>query len=533
MSVPPSRQPDGQPASRRPSPVWLVLVLALPVLVVGAMTFSRFDGLYGQDPFAYYDYAVGPLRTAMQSLQLPPPFTWPPGYPLLIALASFMVGVTPRAGQLVSLLTGALTPIFTALLAYEVWSKSSEPSEHASRFMAHALPLLAGLLVALTGQLWQSSVVVMSDTTGLAAVTLGAWALACYGRREGPRAVIWLMLTAAAVAYALLTRWAYALVAVPFTVYALLLLARRDRSVAIRHGLAAAVVALIVMTPVLAPAIRSFTTTGGELPFAVDLQVYSWNPLNAFRREFVTADGLLSYSWPNGLWYGLAPAHRFYFTPLLAPLLILGLWAVIRRHAAAPLFLLVGWAAAIFIFHAGAPWQNFRFNLAHLPPLAILAAIGVELIALRLAGIKRVMVRRLALAALALYLLAGMALMARGGRALTRSFVDRKDHDLALVRQVEEQTPPDAQVLAFGLTLTLQHYAGRTTYELYYQDETSLAALLAADRPVYLLLDVTNAEDQWMGLPPEENYRWLQEHANLVKVADLPPLTLFEARDAP
>ncbi|MCB0205300.1 MAG: P1 family peptidase [Anaerolineae bacterium] len=232
------------------------------------MTFSRFDGLYGQDPFAYYDYAVGPLRAALQALQLPPPFTWPPGYPILVALASFVLGVTPRAGQVVSLLAGALAPVFTALLAYEVWSKDREPSAPVSRLMAHAVPLLAGLLVALTGQLWQSSVVVMSDTTALAAATAGAWALACYGRRDAHRSGVWLMVASGAVAYALLTRWAYALVAVPFTAYALLALAQRGRSVAIRHGLAAAAVALIVLAPVLAPAIRSLASPGNDLPFA-------------------------------------------------------------------------------------------------------------------------------------------------------------------------------------------------------------------------------------------------------------------------
>ena len=513
--------------------MWLVVVLALPVLAIAAVTWNRFDGLYGQDPYAYYDYAIGPLRSALLALHLPPPFTWPPGYPLLVALTSFIVGVTPRAGQLVSLAAGVLTPIFTALFAYEVWSKDREWSSPVSRFPFHAIPLLAGLLVALTGQLWQSSVVVMSDTTALAAVTAGAWALARYGRREMPRSAVWLMLAAGAVAYAIMTRWAYALVAVPFTMYAVLLLVRSGWRTAIRHGLAAAAVGLIVLTPVLMPQLRSLAGTGSDLPFAVDLQVYSWNLLNAFRRQFVTADGLLSYRWPNGLWYAVAPANRFYFTPLLAPLLLPGLWAVVRRKAAAPLLLVVGWAAAIFIFHAGAPWQNFRFNLAHLPPLAILVAIGVQTVALWLARIERQQLRRLALVALAAYLIVGMALMARGGWALTRGFVDRKDRDLALIRQVEELTPPDAQLLAFGLTLTLQHYADRTTYELFYQDEASLSALLDAKQPLYLLLDVANAASQWTGMPPEDNYRWLQEHADLTTVADLSPLTLFEVRQAP
>jgi 4-amino-4-deoxy-L-arabinose transferase-like glycosyltransferase len=515
-----------------------VLLLGLPILLVGLTVLPRFDGLYGQDPYAYFDYATGPLRDALLQLRPPPPFTWPPGYPLLVALASFALDVTPRAGQVVSLLAGALTPIFTALLAYEVWSRGWEggSEDHVSRFTFHAIPLLAGLLAALVGQLSQSSVVVMADTTGLAAATLGMWALARYGRDDAePSSLAWLLLAAAALAFAILARWAYALVAIPATAYALLLLARQGWRKMISHSLAAALVVVLVLSPMWLPALRTWTADGGEaLPFAVDLHVYSWNPLNALRREFVTADGLLSYTWPNGLWYALAPAHRFYFTPLLAPLLLPGLWAVLRRRAAGPLFLLVGWAAVIFLFHAGAPWQNFRFNLAHLPPLAILVAIGVVSAAGWLAGrIHHVTARRVALLLLTGYVLAGMLLMAQGGRALTRGFVDRKNANLALVRQVEAAVPPDADLVTFGLTLTFQHSSHLPTHEIFYLDEAGLAALARSGRPLYLLLDLQNVQRQWLGRPPEANYRWLQENATLRLRASLPPYTLFEVQSAP
>ena len=399
------------------------------------------------------------------------------------------------------------------------------------------VPLLAGLLAALVGQLWQSSVVVMADTTGLASATIGMWALARYGRNDFPRpaSVAWLLFAAATLAFAVLTRWAYALVAIPATVYALIVLARRGRATALRHGLAAGLMVLLVFSPLILATLRSILSPiESTVPYIVDLQVYSWNPLNALRREFVTSDGLLSYPWPNGLWYALAPAHRFYFTPLLAPLLLPGLWAVVRRRAAAPLFLLVGWVAAIFIFHAGAPWQNFRFNLAHLPPLAILVAIGVETIALWL--VRRLhngTVRRLALLVLAGYVLAGMLLMARGGWRLTRSFVDRKNTELALVRQVEAKVQPDAQLVTFGLTLTFQHYSHLPTYEIYYLDEPALKALASATQPLYVLLNLDNVETQWQGQMPEVNYRWLQQHTKLRPVADLAPYTLFEAQPAP
>ena len=77
------------------------------------------------------------------------------------------------------------------------------------------------VLAALNPQLWQSSIVVMSDTTALAAGTLGGWALARYARLGGAR---WLALSAAALAYAMATRWAYALEALPCAAYGVYLL---------------------------------------------------------------------------------------------------------------------------------------------------------------------------------------------------------------------------------------------------------------------------------------------------------------------
>lgn len=546
---------------------FMLAALALGLVVLAPMAWlalrSGFDGLYGQDAYAYFDYAMGPLRANLLVLKGPPHFVWPPGFPLLVALASFLLGPVPRAGQLVSLLAGALVPVFTALLAYELWAQPGDrsgPVDTASRDVSARqmpaksgsksagsidelratktlVPLLAGLVAALTGQLWQSSLVVMADTTGLAAATIGMWALARYGRRVtglGPAAG-WLMLAAGFMAFAVLARWAFALVAIPATAYALVVLVRQGRSTALKHGLAAGFVVAIVLSPLWGPVLQSIMTQPDTtLPFSVDLQVYSWNPLNALRREFVTADGLLSYAWPNGLWYALAPAHRFYFTPLLAPLLIPGLWAVVRRKAAAPLLLLVGWAAVIAIFHAGAPWQNFRFNLAHLPPLAILVAIGIEGMATWLvvrmpAGAPR----RLATLALALVALAGMLLMARGGWALSRGFADRKRADLATVAWVEQQTPAGARLLTFGLTATFQHESDLETQELFALTPDDLASLLADGRSTFLLVDVASIEGQWQGRSPSINYRWLRDQAGLDELGKTRAYTLFGVSHPP
>ena len=71
--------------------------MALLVPVGLLVIVSQFDGLYGQDPYAYYAYATGPLRVSLLSGRLwpPPPFFWPPGYPLLMSALSLVIGATP------------------------------------------------------------------------------------------------------------------------------------------------------------------------------------------------------------------------------------------------------------------------------------------------------------------------------------------------------------------------------------------------------------------------------------------------------
>src|SRR5258708_247038 len=100
-------------------PVGLFL-LALFVRV-SSLLGQGFDGLYGQDPFAYFGYAIGPLRAPLLSLKPWPPFFWPPGFPLLITLGSLLFGASPLVGQWISLLAGSLVPAFTYALAREIW----------------------------------------------------------------------------------------------------------------------------------------------------------------------------------------------------------------------------------------------------------------------------------------------------------------------------------------------------------------------------------------------------------------------------
>jgi 4-amino-4-deoxy-L-arabinose transferase-like glycosyltransferase len=487
-----------------------VVLLASSALAILALT--RFDGLYGQDSFAYFHYATGPLRQSLERWQLAPPFFWPPGYPLMVAAMSGVVGVASMAGQIVSVAAGTAVPAFTILLAREL---GTDERAGSPRHRWVPVSLLAGLIVAVTGQLLQSSLVVMADTLGLAAATAGAWALARYRRTGAAR---WLLLSALGFAWAILTRWIYGLVAVPFAIWGLMLLGRRPARIALLHGAAAAMVGIVVLAPTIVPAVVGLIG-GGNAPFAGDLQVYSWSPLNALRATFTTGDGQLAYNLPTGLYYALAPATWWYFSPLLAALIAPGVWAVVRRTRIPALGILVAWAAIVLVFHAGAPWQNPRFALAYLPPLAILAALGYD----QLRRASHAQVRRAAAA----WLLAGLALAAAGSAVLTQEFIERKQSDLAMVRWADGLAPVNGQLLAFGLTPTFQEYGRLQTLDLSEVGTERIASLLSDGRPTLVLVDVNALERQWMGRAPWERFHELLAAPGLTPLGTRAGYTLF------
>lgn len=404
-----------------------------------------------------------------------------------------------------SLAAGALVPVFTALLAQELWPAA----RRAARF-AVTVPVVAGLLVAFTGQLWQSSVVVMADTLGLCAATAGVWALARYGRTGG---LPWLLLAAGLLAAATMTRWIYGIVAVPCALYALWVAMRRHRWLALKHAGAAGLLAAVLLAPVIV----------GDR-FSGNFEVYRWSPTRIFEREFSTPDGTLTYRLPTGLYYALAPARWAYFTPLLALLIVLGVWVVIRRRAFAPAVLLLGWAAAVYVFHAGSAYQNFRFTLAYLPPLAILAAIGAEQVAHRLAA------RRLAVLVAAGAFVCGLVVMAAAGTHTTRYLIARKNDSVATVRWTEARLPPGARLITFTLTSTFRHYSRLETFELFEQSPARLQALVAGGPPVFLLVDLSSVRGQWRDRSPGRNLRWLERGPGLTALGAQRSFTLFRVR---
>lgn len=482
------------------------LTIVTPALIVLS---TGFDGLYGPDSYAYHDYADGPLRESLTRLRPPPPFFWPLGYPLLVVVAGRVVARTSAAGQLVALVAAGLVPVLTFVLARALVRTERLPLSGAAAW--------AGLFVALTGQLWQSGMVVMSDTAALAAATASAIALVRYRETRQLRAVL---LSAAALAAAILIRWAYGLLVPPWVVCFLWIVREAgDWRRAARHAAAGVAIFCCLLGPEIALGYLQRLETGGP-SFAGDLGVYRWSPLNAGRRSFDTADGRLSYTLPNGLYYALVPASLAYFTPLAAPLIAVGVWSLARRRAAFTLLLLVGWAGIVWAFHAGAAWQNIRFGLAYLPPLGILAGFGAASLLAR--------PRRRVWATVVVVV--AIAVMAGAATRLCLTFVTRMQARLEIVRWVEAQVPAGAAVLTFEFTPLFRHHTRLAVRELFEETSAGLDALTRTPQPIYLLVDVRSVSTQWAERSPGVNFRWLRDGPGIVDVGARDGVTLFRVR---
>lgn len=182
------------------SSIWIIpggllsLALFARVLLIWQ---TKFDGLYGQDPFAYLDYAAA-LKLSLARGEWPPPFFWPIGYPTLIIVFSLFLPFN-SAAQAVSVIASALAGVLTYLMTREIL----DGQPHAT-----AAGLFAGLIIAFSGQMLISSLSVMSDAAGVFWASLSTFALTRFYRR---RAKLWLALAGFALGWAIVTRWIFTL----------------------------------------------------------------------------------------------------------------------------------------------------------------------------------------------------------------------------------------------------------------------------------------------------------------------------------
>jgi hypothetical protein len=556
--------PQPRPLAARASRAWNVAVgtwlipCALFLLAVAPRVFlvwqSGFDGLYGQDAYAYYDYARQ-MFTELSRAQPPPPFWWPLGYPTLLNLGFLILGTSVRAAQVITLVSGAAIAPFAYLLARE--ASGGKGGQVAG--------LVAGSILALGGQAVQSSVVIMSDAPALMWATLSAWLLLRYRHTHSFAA---LALSAISTSLAVITRWenlGFALVWIVATLSLNSFLvkegrgsdARRlkgaDRRVAIALGLAA-----LVLLPQLAYKVAY------AAPFAGQSWLEGWSPANSFARSFDNVDGHFAYALPVALFYSQVFFHPAYLFPLLTPFLVVGVWVLAKRIRGDPsaFVLLGGWIGVMYLFLAGIPYENFRFGLGFFVPVAVAAGIGIgaswEKLQERIAPPPAPLLRsrrprgtwaglrsgsatseggedfqralRLGFGVLLVLALAGTTLWEP---RVLRPVLEEKGAELKAAQWLGGNLPTGAWVWAFGVTEALRMYTGLQVYDLSEETPQRIKADVQANTPAFLFVDVTNIQTQWHGRELEQTFLTLRNEMGLQEVGQTDPWTLFRIGAAP
>lgn len=469
------------------------------LLRLGLLWRTGFDGLYGQDPFAYLDYTAA-FRAALAHAQVPPSFFWPIGYPAVgAALATFLP--LSRAMQAVSIVCGVLIAVIICCMVREILG---------ARPHALLAGLGAGLGASAAGQLLISSLCTMSDAASLFWATLSAFALLRFHRQHSAR---WVALAGLALGWAVMTRWVYALL-IPVWGMALAAEVHEARPL-LRAGVVAGVFLALALLPQALLMLKSAGTD--QAAFMGDAQVYSWNPVNALRSDILNADGHFSYFWTVGAFYSLPFIEPDYVPLWFTPLGLLGIWALVQRRT--ELVLLLGWVVVMWAFLAGVEWENWRFPLAFYAPVAVLAGVGLGWLFDR----APIGSRRL----LAVWLGAGLVVACAWGLYDTSAFIGRQVDERSIVSWLATRVPTDASILTFGETATLEHFTPYRVVELWSETPASVQAIARAGRDVFVLLDVENVESQWQGLGPQVNFQTLQDHFRLERIASRGAYVLY------
>jgi hypothetical protein len=467
----------------------LCLRLAYPILL-------NFDGLYGQDPYAYFDYSRQLAHLFTQGVPLGK-FYYPLGFPLL-GMFGFPL--------LVVAICGAVTCILCGALAWEAATRLK-----FSTRAAWLAAISAWLILTVSPQNVQSGSVIMSDMPALCWALFAAYALLRYerGQRLG-----WLLLAAFAGALTAMTRFQYTLIAVPFGLYLLLIW----RGVRLPHALAALVIGLLTYAPQLVMTARTPEIIGNNLVI--------WNAGNIGAQTFITGDGKHTYDEPNWQYYLLPVRSPYYVSGWLLPLALIGLLAASRSKIG---WFLVLWSVSQYLFLAGIPVQNIRYPLIAFPPIAVLIGLGIAWI---IENTNRLRIHPKFIspclrAGCLVLLFIGVVQMLQTTDGLMYTFIDSKNRELAILDLLRANIPEtDATIYALDMIPAIQHYLPYQTVQIYYETPDSIATKRGL-HPAYALFNLYMMETQWRGRPVGRVYQTIMEWGGWQSLGEVTGYTLF------
>lgn len=255
-------------------PNWLVFFLFAGLLFIIFNFFLRFNGLYGQDSHAYYQYSLKLKAMLQGSEDELGYFFWPKLYPFLGALVG-LSGISVLLGmQLISLFSFIGTIFYTNKLIQHYYNKNG---------------VLFIILAAVT-QIYfiRGGLLVMSDMTAAFFCIFAFYQYSLYAKNKLFQHLI-LFFTVAIFAF--FTRY-------PTGVLLFIPALSISYIVFKKSGLLARLLIIIGSVGLLYLLIM----VNGNFLSSLKHLIESWTPIHIFSRSFTTPDGVSEHLVPNGMY---------------------------------------------------------------------------------------------------------------------------------------------------------------------------------------------------------------------------------------
>ena len=328
------------PLARKSINAWFWVYFLLLLVLFVSLRWIGFDGLYGQDAYAYA-HNLSALHQFFTSGGSVPECHYPPGM-ALSGLLFYTLGVSPAlALSMVSVLSfGGLILIFSRAIR----------SLYPNLFFDYRYPVF---ILGMSPAMIKASQVAMSDMAASAFGFTCWYSLFAYSKHGR---VKYLSLAAIAFVMSVVTRQAMVVVLVPALFMALPEVWKNRHSfwavflVLLGLGLLWGIFLLVEIPP-----------------FAKHPFLDGWHWTNAVSRSFETIDGHLNYSFPNLFFVSGIFWHRAFLA--LGPVLVLLIWKKPYQALNYPFLWIPVFGYMLFL--AGIPVQNERYFSAVFPLVAL------------------------------------------------------------------------------------------------------------------------------------------------------------------
>jgi hypothetical protein len=455
-------------------PLWVIA----PVLLFLFNVTIGFNGMYGQDSFEYLRYSRA-LHDYFTEGVLPGQFWWPVIYPLAGSLFSFFLPDI-LALQMVSIIGYGMTFYFLQKILLRI---------HANKASVVNLYLL--LFFFLSPFVMRYSSTVMSESLATAFIVGFFYFYLLFIENKNHKHLLLAVFFGCA---AINTRYASFMVLVVPGIHTLYLFTRQLRIKYLVY------IILIVMI-FFVPDFYLHLYQPGSISDQPHLS--HWSFLNYFRRSFSTADGLLSYRFPN---------IAYVFSNLFYPGFIFagGLMLIFfRLKTISSVFMKIIAATILFyaLFLAGLTFQNDRILMLTFPCiLLLLSGTYLELsewVKRRKAFYFRIMVILVIIIQLGLFY-----------RAFKPFYENSKTIKTVSERMLQY---PDKPVYTFNIDMALKAYGVKN-------EIISLWDKKITDfQPGSLVLfNYTNTAEQWKSMNPMLNWEELHRAHQLGLLENLP-----------